>query len=64
MRQPLDAITSRAKQDGTRISSTLSDSDLNAAGSTASGKDVAFVFITGNNPKQSDETAFTYTRDM
>ncbi|TFY82692.1 hypothetical protein EWM64_g1318 [Hericium alpestre] len=46
---PLDAITNRSKSDGTTVSSSLSDSDLNAAASTASGKDVAFVFITADS---------------
>ena len=47
--QPLDAITNRSKSDGTSISSSLSDSDLNAAAKAAAGKDVAFVFITADS---------------
>ncbi|KAK7058250.1 hypothetical protein VNI00_001881 [Paramarasmius palmivorus] len=46
---PLAAISSRARSDGTTVSSTLSDSDLGAARSTANGKDVALVFITANS---------------
>ena len=43
--QPVDAITTRAKQDGTTITSSLSDTDLTGAASAAAGKDIAFVFI-------------------
>ncbi|PPQ70745.1 hypothetical protein CVT24_000856, partial [Panaeolus cyanescens] len=46
---PLQAISARARQQGTTISSTLSDSDLNTAASVAAGKEVAFVFITANS---------------
>ncbi|EIN13535.1 beta-glucosidase [Punctularia strigosozonata HHB-11173 SS5] len=46
---PVDAITNRSSADGTTISSSLSDTDLSAAASTASGKDVAFVFITADS---------------
>ncbi|KAF8167900.1 beta-glucosidase [Crassisporium funariophilum] len=46
---PLDAITTRAKTDGTTVTSSLSDSDLNAAGNTAAGKAVALVFITADS---------------
>lgn len=46
---PLDAITSRSSVDGTVVSSSLSDSDLDKAKSTAAGKDVAFVFITSDS---------------
>ncbi|CAA7266631.1 unnamed protein product [Cyclocybe aegerita] len=46
---PLEAITTRARADGTIVSSTLSDTDLNAAATVAAGKDVAFVFITSNS---------------
>lgn len=46
---PLDAITNRSNSDNTTISSSLSDSDLTAAASAASGKDVAFVFITADS---------------
>ena len=45
----MDAITARAKNDGTTVSSSLSDTDLNAAAQAASGKDVAFVFITADS---------------
>ena len=47
--QPLDAITARAKTDGTTVSSSLSDTDLTSAAQTATGKDVAFVFITADS---------------
>ncbi|EJD04021.1 uncharacterized protein FOMMEDRAFT_187156 [Fomitiporia mediterranea MF3/22] len=46
---PLDAITGRASADGTTISSSLSDTDTDKAKSVASGKDVAFVFITADS---------------
>ncbi|KAJ8702868.1 hypothetical protein PTI98_001542 [Pleurotus ostreatus] len=46
---PLAAITSRASTDGSTVSSSLSDTDLNAAGTTATGKDVALVFIAANS---------------
>ncbi|KAI0757179.1 beta-glucosidase [Daedaleopsis nitida] len=46
---PLDAITARAKTDGTTVSSSLSDTDLTTAARTAAGKDVAFVFITADS---------------
>ncbi|KIP12630.1 glycoside hydrolase family 3 protein [Phlebiopsis gigantea 11061_1 CR5-6] len=46
---PIDAITARAKQDGTTVSSSLSDTDLNGAASTAAGKDVALVFINADS---------------
>ncbi|KAH8120255.1 glycoside hydrolase superfamily, partial [Phellopilus nigrolimitatus] len=46
---PLDAITNRSKTDGTVVNSSLSDSDLDTAKRTASGKDVAFVFITADS---------------
>lgn len=49
MSQPLDAITTRAKTDGSTVSSSLSDSDLGTAARTATGKDVAFVFITADS---------------
>lgn len=47
--QPVDAITARAKTDGTTVTSSLSDTDLNGAAQTAAGKDVAFVFITADS---------------
>ncbi|KAF7351870.1 Glycoside hydrolase family 3 protein [Mycena venus] len=46
---PLDAITARAAQDGSTVSSTLNDTDLGAAATVASGKDVALVFITADS---------------
>ncbi|KAL4268064.1 glycosyl hydrolase 3 family protein [Pleurotus pulmonarius] len=46
---PLAAITSRASSDGSTVSSSLSDTDLNAAGTTATGKDVALVFIAADS---------------
>ncbi|TFY70697.1 hypothetical protein EVG20_g2312 [Dentipellis fragilis] len=46
---PMDAITNRSKTDNTTITSSLSDSDLNAAANAASGKEVAFVFITADS---------------
>lgn len=46
---PLSAITPWATAEGTRISSSLNDSDLTAAVATASGKDVAIVFITSDS---------------
>ncbi|KAJ6582804.1 glycoside hydrolase family 3 protein [Mycena sp. CBHHK59/15] len=46
---PLDAIMARAAQDGSTVFSTLSDTDLAAAATVASGKDVALVFITADS---------------
>ncbi|KAI0085604.1 glycoside hydrolase superfamily [Irpex rosettiformis] len=46
---PVDAITTRAKQDGTTVTSSLSDTDLTGAANAASGKDIAFVFITADS---------------
>lgn len=46
---PLDAITNRSKADNTSVSSTLSDSDLDAAANIATGKNIAFVFITADS---------------
>ncbi|KAF5311920.1 hypothetical protein D9619_003054 [Psilocybe cf. subviscida] len=46
---PLSAIKTRASADGSTISSSLSDTDLNAAASAATGKSVAFVFITADS---------------
>ena len=45
----MDAITNRSKTDGTTVTSSLSDSDLTAAAKAATGKDVAFVFITSDS---------------
>ncbi|KAJ7163520.1 glycoside hydrolase family 3 protein [Mycena crocata] len=50
---PLDAITARAAQDGTKVTSSLSDTDLQAAATAASGKDVALVFITADSGEGS-----------
>ncbi|TFK76897.1 glycoside hydrolase family 3 protein [Pluteus cervinus] len=44
-----DAITTRARQDGTTVTASLSDTDLNAAATAASGKDVALVFVTSDS---------------
>ncbi|KAJ6504672.1 glycoside hydrolase family 3 protein [Mycena vitilis] len=46
---PLDAITERAAEDGSTVSSSLSDTDLTAAAAAASGKDVALVFVTADS---------------
>ncbi|OCH96632.1 beta-glucosidase [Obba rivulosa] len=46
---PVDAISARAKQDRTSVTSSLSDTDLNGAANAAQGKDVAFVFITADS---------------
>ncbi|KAL1952140.1 hypothetical protein VTO73DRAFT_1289 [Trametes versicolor] len=46
---PIDAITARAKSDGTTVTSSLTDTDLTGAANAASGKDVAFVFITADS---------------
>jgi beta-glucosidase len=45
----LDAITNYSSIDGTTVSSSLSDTDTDAAASTARGKDVALVFITADS---------------
>jgi beta-glucosidase len=47
--QPLDAITAKANTSGIVVTSSLSDDDLNAAAAAATGKDVAFVFITADS---------------
>ncbi|KAJ7173243.1 beta-glucosidase [Mycena filopes] len=46
---PLDAIKSRSASDGTVVSSSTSDTDLTGAKTAATGKDVAFVFITADS---------------
>ncbi|KAF7345699.1 Glycoside hydrolase family 3 protein [Mycena venus] len=46
---PLDAIKSRSASDGTVVSSSTSDTDLTGAKNAATGKDVAFVFITADS---------------
>ncbi|CAL1696581.1 unnamed protein product [Somion occarium] len=45
---PADAITTRAKADGTTVSTSLSDTDLTGAGSAAANKDAVLVFITAD----------------
>ena len=55
----MDAITNRSKIDGTIVTSSLKDSDLEGAASAARGKDVAFVFITAD----SGEITFTVERN-
>ncbi|KAJ7743705.1 glycoside hydrolase family 3 protein [Mycena maculata] len=46
---PLDAITSRSAADGTVVTHSTSDTDLTGAKNAATGKDVAFVFITADS---------------
>ncbi|KXN89831.1 putative beta-glucosidase L, partial [Leucoagaricus sp. SymC.cos] len=46
---PLQAIKARAQRDGSTVTSSLSDTDLNAAASAAAGRDVALVFITADS---------------
>ncbi|KAK0208537.1 glycoside hydrolase family 3 protein [Desarmillaria ectypa] len=46
---PLDALTAKASADGTKVSSSTSDTDLDAAANAAAGKDVAIVFITADS---------------
>ncbi|KLO13958.1 glycoside hydrolase family 3 protein [Schizopora paradoxa] len=46
---PLDAITNRSEIDGTTVTSSLSDTDTATAQKTATGKDIAFVFITADS---------------
>ncbi|KAI0321104.1 beta-glucosidase [Amylostereum chailletii] len=46
---PLDAITNRSQADGTVVTSSTSDTDLEAASKTAAGKDVALVFISADS---------------
>jgi len=46
---PLDAITNRSEIDGTTVTSSLSDTDTAGAQNVASGKDIAFVFITADS---------------
>lgn len=47
--QPLDAITAQASTYGAVVSSSLSDSDLDAATAAATGKDIALVFISADS---------------
>ena len=47
--QPLDAISDRAKTDGTSVSSWTFSDDAGLSKDTASGKDVALVFITADS---------------
>ncbi|KAF7789887.1 hypothetical protein EIP86_000835 [Pleurotus ostreatoroseus] len=46
---PSDAITARAKADGTTVTTSLSDTDLTGAANAATGKEVAFVFINADS---------------
>ncbi|KAJ6552874.1 beta-glucosidase [Mycena capillaripes] len=46
---PLSAIQTRSASDGTVVSSSTSDTDLTGAKNTATGKDVALVFITADS---------------
>ncbi|KAJ7078551.1 glycoside hydrolase family 3 protein [Mycena belliarum] len=46
---PVDAITARAAQDGTQVSSSLTDTNLAAAAAASAGKDVALVFVTADS---------------
>ncbi|EIN07941.1 glycoside hydrolase family 3 protein [Punctularia strigosozonata HHB-11173 SS5] len=46
---PVDAITNRSAQDGTVVTSSLSDTDVKAAASVAAGKDYAFVFLSSDS---------------
>ncbi|KEP54601.1 glycoside hydrolase family 3 protein [Rhizoctonia solani 123E] len=46
---PLDAIKNKASSIGATVSSSLSDSDTNAAVNAARGKDVALVFISADS---------------
>ncbi|KAK0233415.1 glycoside hydrolase family 3 protein [Armillaria fumosa] len=46
---PLDALTTKASTTETKVSSSTSDTDLNAAANAAAGKDVAIVFITADS---------------
>ncbi|KAI0361769.1 beta-glucosidase [Trametes cingulata] len=50
---PLDAITTRAKADGTSISSWTLNDDVNLAANAAKGKQVALVFITADSGEAS-----------
>jgi len=46
---PLSAIRSRASSDGSTVTVSSSDTDLNSARSAATGKSVAIVFITADS---------------
>ncbi|KAF8760915.1 beta-glucosidase [Rhizoctonia solani] len=46
---PLDAIKTKASSIGATVTSSLSDSDINAAANAARGKDVALVFISADS---------------
>ncbi|KAH7344459.1 glycoside hydrolase family 3 protein [Rhizoctonia solani] len=46
---PLDAIKTKASSIGATVTSSLSDSDINAAVNAARGKDVALVFISADS---------------
>ena len=45
----MDAISARAKQDGSIVATSLSDTDLTGAANAASGKAAALVFITADS---------------
>ncbi|KAG8960640.1 hypothetical protein FRC03_006312 [Tulasnella sp. 419] len=49
---PLAAIKARAQADGTTVTSSLSDSDLNAARAAATGKSFALVFINADSGEE------------
>jgi len=51
--QPSEAITTRARQDGSTVTTSLSD-DANSAASAASGKEVAIVVIQGEQQASFD----------
>ena len=46
---PLDAITARAAEDGTEVTSSLDDYDTQYAADLAAEADVALVFITSDS---------------
>ncbi|KAI0271493.1 beta-glucosidase [Gloeopeniophorella convolvens] len=46
---PITSLTTQAQADGSTITSATSDTDLTTAGSVASGKSVALVFITADS---------------
>ncbi|EIN08281.1 glycoside hydrolase family 3 protein [Punctularia strigosozonata HHB-11173 SS5] len=51
---PLDAITNRSAQDGTVVTSSLSDTDTKTAASVAAGKDYALVFLSSDSGENID----------
>lgn len=58
--QPLDALTNRSAVDGTNITSSLSDDDTTAAVKVATGKDVAFVFVTADSGEEVKTIEFNF----